>query len=245
MSTIYPFVPTQLPASVTLPQDLVDQRTAASVNVPMTAIGNGVAYIDELITRTVVAGVMDMNPRGSDVIAPTWNPTSAPTQFAPVQDNSANGVLAARCVYYTDYSGLRFYDANAGSASARHVMLALNPYLLQDADLTRLTLTLDGQAGHVGLPASMPAMGIARWSPETNVWDSLVGAGLTYDSSASTADYEVAHPLRVTPDTNITIDLSTYVYYAVVKNESSTNALSQLRLRSLHIRQYARRYQHK
>lgn len=245
MSTVYPFVPTQLPASVTLPQDLVDQRTAASVNVPFATIGNGVAYIDELITRTVVAGIMDMNPRGSDVIAPTWDPTSAPTQFAPVQDNSANGVLAARCVYYTDYRGLRFYDANAGSTSARHVMLALNPYLIHEADLTRLTLTLDGQAGHVGLPASMPAMGIARWRPGTNVWDSLVGAGLTYDTAASTAAYEVAHTLVVTPDTNITIDLSTYVYYAVIKNESSTNALAQLRLRSMDIRQYARRYQHK
>lgn len=245
MSTIYPFVPAQLPASITLPQDLVDQRTAASVNAPMTAIGNGVAYIDEPVTRTTVAGVMDLSPRGSDVIAPTWDPTSAPTQFAPVADNSANGVLAARCVYYTDYRGLRFYDVNTGSASARHVMLALNAHLIHGADLTRLTLTLDGTAGHVGLPASMPAMGIARWQPSTNVWDSLVGAGLTYDTSASTAAYEVAHTLDVTPDTNITIDLSAYVYYAVVKNESSTNALSQLRLRSLDIRQYARRYQHR
>lgn len=245
MSTVYPFVPTQLPASVTLPQDLVDQRTAASVNVPFATIGNGVAYIDQLITRTTVAGVMDLSPRGSDVIAPTWDPTSAPTQFAPVQDNSANGVLSPRCVYYTDYRGLRFYDVNTGSASARHVMLALNPYLLQDADLTRITLILDGQAGHVGLPASMPAMGIARWQPETNVWDSLVGAGLTYDTSASTADYEVAHRLVVTPDTDITIDLTKCVYYAVIKNESSTNALAQLRLRSLEIQQYARRYQHR
>ncbi len=62
MPTPYAPVPTRLPASLTLPQDLIDQRTAASVNQVFQPLGDGVEFdslrLDQLASLTALKAIL-------------------------------------------------------------------------------------------------------------------------------------------------------------------------------------------
>ena len=182
--------------------------------------------------KTIVRsfGCADASPRGTDVQAKTWDPSAL--VYLSWVDYDSTGNDAARAYFIPDYTQIKFPTVNVGAATGRHLVFPLNPYLENGATLDSVKLILGGQA-HVALPAMMPSLGVARLEPVANTMDSLRAAGALDDSSANAAAYDAIHDITLTTDQNQTIDLSTYVYFAVVCNEGHTNALAELRLRQI------------
>lgn len=181
-----------------------------------------------------VISCADANPRGGDEGARTWDPSAYATYWPPTdQDGNASTVVYSRL--YFDYNGVRFYSVNAAAALGRHLLFCLDDALIHGATINSVTLYLQGAAGHGALPAMMPSLGLARWDYATDTFASLVAAGVTVDSSANVAAYEAAHNIIATVDQNSTVDRESYHYFAVVCNEGNTNALAQLRLRTLRV----------
>lgn len=232
MSTVYPFVPTQLPASVTLPQDLVDQRTAASVNDPMTAIGNGVAYLEQQITCYRRSGCgRPVGAVRSGAIAKTFD-------LKTVRLDSWETKL------FTQYgNSIRCPTPDAGNL-AIHLLYDITDLIVDGATITRVTLDLIGNTGaHAALPGMMPALGVARYSATADSWQSLLAAGMQDDTSASVAEYEAAHEIRLTPDQNATAATNLYSYFAILCPEGGANAQDNLQFRAITVRNAAPRYQ--
>ena len=241
MPTVITPSPALLPATINGPQDLVDLRTAASVNQAFQPLADACGYYQESITVRRIIACADACSRGSDdTAAATWDPSSFATQWAPTQDDATSALV--RVEMYTDVGRIRFVTANAGSALAKHVLFPLNAYVIHEGTFVDVVLRLQGNAGHCGLPANMPTLGIARYDPAANTWASLVAAGATADTSVDVAAYEALHTITATVDQNATIDREQYVYYAVVANEAGANALGQLALVSLRVRMTARRF---
>lgn len=233
MSTVYPFVPTQLPASVTLPQDLVDQRTAASVNNPMTAIGNGVAYLDEVITvqRRMACNQPVGQPEGG-AIAKTINlKASSLEPIVEINWEAYGSYIRAGVPEVTDIG--------------HHLLYRANELVVDGATFARLSAWVIGGPAHGALPAMMPAIGMVRYNPATDAWDALLSttAGMSTDASSTVGQYEAYHEIRLNADQNNTIDLSTYEYYIVVCPEGGANAQEGLSFRSFSSSNTARRYQ--
>lgn len=231
MSTSYSPVPVALPATITLPQDLVDQRTAASVNDPLTAVANGVAYLNQSIalTRRMGAG----EPVGITQASPT----------------KTYDLKAYKLDVYTYLSGYELFGSYLRQAAVnvldigQHVLYDVSPLVVSGSTITRLTLDIIGAAGHVALPSMVPAIGLARYSPSADTWESLLAAGMQNDTSANVASYEAIHDIRLAPDQNNTADPATYVYYAILCPEGGTDGVVGAKFYSWSIRQTASRYQ--
>jgi hypothetical protein len=232
MSTVYALVPTILPASITLPQDLVDQRSAASVNDPITAVANGVAYLNQ-------SGTINRRMGCGDPVGATRTGAIAKTyDLKNVRLDSWETKL------FTCYgNSMRCPTPDAG-ALATHLLYDISDLMIEGSVVTRITLDLVGNVGtHGALPAMMPALGVVRYSPSADTWESLLAAGMQDDASADVAAYETAHDIRLTPDQNNTVSLQSYAYYAVLCPEGSTDAQDNLQFRTLSTRSTAPRYQ--
>ena len=231
MSTVYALVPTVLPASITLPQDLVDQRSAASVNDPITAVANGVAYLNQTLTITRrMAANQPVGQNESGAIAKTY-------------DLKALSIEPLIEVDWEAYGSYMRYGVPEVTAIAPHLLYRANELVVDGATITRLTVDLIGGPAHGALPAMMPAIGLVRYSPSADTWEPLLAAGMQDDTSANVGAYEAIHDIRLTPDQNATVDLATYDYYIVVCPEGSTDAQEGLSFRSFHMRNSAKRYQ--
>lgn len=226
MSTVYNFVPTVLPASMTLPEDLVDQRSAASVNVPLTTVGNGLAYLNQNVSMyrrmsacapTGVSGLRAKNGNLSGVALDTWG---------------ARG--------FTLF-GERLVCIGGEATEGHHAVYDVTSLMVDGATVTQASVELAGNTSHV--PGMMPALGLSRYSPTAGTWQSLLAAGMVDDTSASGAAYAAAHDIRLYPDQNATIDLSSYAYYAVVCAEGGAGYVAGMKLFTLSFIQTARRYQ--
>ena len=231
MSTVYALVPTVLPASITLPQDLVDQRSAASVNDPITAVANGVAYLNQTITitRRMAANQPIGQPEGG-AMAKTNN----------LKTSSMEPIIEVNWEAYGSYIRAGVPEV---TAIGHHLLYRANELVVDGASITRLTCDLIGGPAHGALPAMMPAIGLVRYSPAADTWESLLAANMQDDTSANVGAYEAAHDIRLTPDQNATVDLATYDYYIVVCPEGSTDSQEGLSIRSFHMRNSAKRYQ--
>lgn len=231
MSTVYNFVPTVLPASMTLPQDLVDQRSAASVNDPLTTVGNAVAYLNQAVSLTRrMAANQPIGQNESGAIAKTYNLKSL--SMEPLIE-----------IDWEAYGSYIRYGVPEDTAIGPHLLYRANELAVDGAIITQLTCDLIGGPGHAALPAMMPAIGLVRYSPAADTWEPLLAAGMQDDTSAGVGAYEAIHEIRLTPDQNSTVDLSTYDYYIVVCPEGGANAQGGLSIRSFHASNSAKRYQ--
>ncbi len=232
MSTAYAPVPAILPATITLPQDLVDQRTAASVNVPFASLADAIAYLGQTLTVHRRKGCG--NPVGAvrtGAIAKTFDLKTVRLDSWETKLFAAYG------------NSMRCPTPDAGNF-AIHLLYDISDLMVDGATVTRVTVDLIGNTGaHAGLPGMMPALGVARFNPNADTWESLLAAGMTDDTSGSVAAYEAAHDIRLTPDQNATVDLTTYAYFAVLCPEGGANAQGNLQFRSLNVRNSAPRYQ--
>jgi hypothetical protein len=232
MSVVYNFVPTVLPASITLPEDLVDQRSAASVNDPLTKVGNGLAYLNQ-------SGTVNRRKGCGDPVGATRTGAIAKT------DDLKNVRLDSwETQGFTCYGNSMRCPLPNVAALAIHLLYDISDLMVEGSVVTRITLDLIGNVGaHAALPAMMPALGVVRYSPSADTWESLLAAGMQDDTSADVAAYETAHDIRLTPDQNNTIALQTYAYYAVLCPEGDTDAQDNLQFRTLSTRSTAPRYQ--
>lgn len=234
MSISYSPSPAILGATITLPQDLVDQRTAASVNVPFQALADAIAY---LMASGTIYGARGCT---SDLVMGNAAQSVDPTMVG-LTTAAAETLSASNALLYADH--LRFNVTTSGSAVALHAYFPLNSILVSGATITRAQLTLQGGPGHGALPALMPSLTIVRVKGSNNTQVGLLAAGVTYDASADVGTYEATHTIEVVPDQNNVVDFSdSSVYYAVVTNEGDTNALAELRLMALSVRMTAPRY---
>lgn len=235
MSTAYAPVATIMPATITLPQDLVDQRSAASVNVPFATLADAIAYL-------MLAGSTDRSRScTSDLVMS--NAAMAKSETMVGGTVAADETLgASNAVLYADH--LRWSGLDTLNALAYHAWFPLNSILISGATVTSAKLYLQGSPGHGALPAMMPAMSIVRVKPPANTQVSMRSTGMTDDASGSVAAYEAIHTIEVVPDQNATIDLADGAqYYAVACNEGHTNALQELRFYGISVRMSAPRYQ--
>lgn len=234
MSTVYTPSAVVMPATITLPQDLVDQRSAASVNVPFQSLADAIAYL-------MLAGDTDRNRScTSDLVMS--NAAFAKSETMTGARAAAEVLDASNAVLYSDH--LRWSGIDTVNAFAFHAWFPLNSILISGATVTRVKLYLQGGPGHGALPAMMPAMSIVRVKPTAGTQVSMLSTGMTDDASASVAAYEALHTIEVVPDQNATIDFSDAAqYYAVTCNEGHTNALAETRLYGLSVRMSAPRYQ--
>jgi len=233
MSTAYVPVPTILPGTVTLPQDLVDQRSAASVNVPFKSVIDGIAYLMQSLT---FARILRMS---RSVIGVTAATTKSGTQVGPYDEIPSTATPLLN--FFTGYAW--FADVNNATASTRHLCISLDDTLVNGATLDSVKLYLRGKAGHGGLPVVMPALSIIRYDASTNTIVELRAAGMRDDPAPDVATYEAVHSISYACDQNHTIDRSQYTYSAIVTNEADTNALSNLKLFNLELTMTAPRYQ--
>lgn len=170
------------------------------------------------------------NPLGCAKRAKSYD-ISTTTVWYPL-DWDSNSSVAADSRYYFEWNQVKFSGADSAAALGQHAIFQLNPYLVNGATLDSVKLILGGQ-GHGALPLMMPALGVVRYEPVANTLDTLRASGMLDDTSANAAAYDAIHDITLTTDQNQTIDLSTYVYFAVVCNEGHTNALAELRLRQI------------
>jgi hypothetical protein len=187
-----------LGTSLTIPAD-GETIDAVDVNVPLQAIADGLTFVSQTVTVArrigcgAPVGVSGLRAKGGDlsgVALDTW------------------GVRG-----FTLF-GERLTCVGTSSAEGHHVLYDVTPQMVDGAIVTQFGLELIGNTSHV--PAMMPAIGLSRYSPTAGTWQSLLAAGMVDDTSASGAAYSAAHDIRLYPDQNATVDLSSYVYYAVI-----------------------------
>lgn len=233
MSTVYTPSAVIMPATITLPQDLVDQRSAASVNVPFQSLADAIAYL-------MLAGNTDRNRScTSDLVMSNAAQAKSETMTGAIA--AAEVLDATTALLYSDH--LRWSGLDAVNAFAYHAWFPLNSILISGATVTSAKLYLQGSPGHVALPAMMPAMSVVRVKPAANTQVSMRSTGMTDDASAGVVAYEAMHTIEVVPDQNATVDFDDGAqYYAVTCNEGHTNALAELRFYGISVRMSAPRY---
>lgn len=227
MSTSYAIVPAALPASITIPEDLVDQRSAASVNDPLTTVANGVGYLGQTVTLyrrmgcgdpVGVSGAIGKTHDLNNVALGTWGTAG----FALLGDSLV-------CT------------TNSDSVDTYHVLYDVTPLLADGATITQATVELIGNTSH--LPAVMPSIGLSQYRPATAAWTSLLAAGVANDTTATGAAYAAMHNIVLTPDQNEIVELESYVYYLVVCPEAGSGSLAGLKLKSVTVTMSGPRYQ--
>jgi hypothetical protein len=225
MSTAYAPVPTILPATITLPQDLVDQRSAASVNVPFATLADAVAYLSAPIT--VYRRVTRPPPY-----------ISAGTALAG--DTAFTTVVAPTPT--TSYA-LAFPDVYTAGAEGKIMYFPLLD-LHDGMTITAATVRMTAAGGHGALPLLMPGICVIRREVSTGTISSLQSGGFALDSSAGLGAYEASHNVATGSaiDQNNTVDTRTYEYFLLVQNEGHTNAVLGLAVHGAYITATAPRY---
>lgn len=226
MSTVYTPTPTIMPATITLPQDLVDQRTAASVNVPFQTLADAIAYLTGTVTTY----------RG--VNRPAAYVSAGP---AVAGDTAQTAVVVAGGAYSYE---LKFDTAYDGGAQGRIMYFPLTDLQTDDV-ITAATVYVTPAGAHGGLPALMPGICLIRRLRSTGVISSLQSAGFALDTSAGVGAYEATHPIETGAaiDQNNTVKNQDYEYFLLVQNEGNTNALPYLDVGGAYLTITTRRYQ--
>lgn len=209
----------------------------ATDGTPGRWVADQTADANKVITRSFACP--EVQARGCAKRAKSYDPSSTTFWYPLDTDNNATNAADSR--YYYEHNQMKFADADNTAAVGKHVLFPLNAYLVQGATLSRVTVILGGQ-GHGALPAMMPALGVIRYDPVADAYVSLLSTGMVDDSSANAAAYDAIHDIKCNTDQNNTVDLSAYVYSAIICNEGHTNALAELRLRQILIRQTTKGY---
>lgn len=234
MSTSYSPTPVILPATITLPQDLVDQRTAASVNVPFKSLADAIAYLGATVTHTRAMGCgAPIGRVRAGAEAKTYDLKGK--RLDPWEDGASLPVL------HVYGERIRCGTPETGSNIATHFAYDVTGLLIDEATVTRCTIDL-ANPNTVTLPGMMPAIAMVAYDAGADTWSSLLSTGTQSDTSASVAAYNGLHDIRFTPDQFATVDLSKYTYYVVVCPEGGTNGIEGLSFYRIHIRQTAPRY---
>jgi len=228
MSTAYAPVPTILPATITLPQDLVDQRSAASVNVPFATLADAVAYLSASITT--YRGITRPPPYISAGVAAAGD-TASTTVVAPTPT--------------TSYA-LKFPDVYTAGAEGKIMYFPIEG-LMNDEVITDATVYVtgySGDGGHADLPALMPGICVIRRRRSTGEISSLQSGGFVLDTSGGVGAYEATHAITTGAaiNQNNTVKNQTYEYFLLVQNEGHTNALAYLDVGGAYLTITGRRY---
>lgn len=214
MSTAYAPVPTILPATITLPQDLVDQRSAASVNVPFATLADAVAYLSASLT--------------------TYRGITRPPPYISAGTAAAGDTAFSAVVTPTptqSYS-LAFPDVYTAAAEGKIMYFPIEG-LMNDEVITDATVYVTGYSGgggHAGLPALMPGICVIRRLRSTGAISSLQSGGFVLDTSGGVGAYEATHAITTGAaiNQNNTVKNQDYEYFLLVQNEGHTNALAYL-----------------
>jgi hypothetical protein len=234
VSTSYSPTPVALPATITLPQDLVDQRTAASVNVPFKSIADGVAYLMETVTHTRAKGCGD--PLGRVRAGPEAKTYDLKgKRLDPWEDGASLPVL------HVYGERIRCSTPETGSNIATHFVYDVTDMMINGATITDVRIWC-ANPNSVALPGMMPGFALVRYSPTADTWESTLAAGMRTDPSAVLATYQGVHEVKYTADQNATVDLGTYAYYIVICPEGGTNGIEGLSFYRMTVEQTARRF---
>ncbi|AKV02332.1 hypothetical protein AKJ09_08995 [Labilithrix luteola] len=123
-----------------------------------------------------------------------------------------------------------------GAPFTQGISINLDPYVHNGALLSSVKAQVQGAAAHAGLPTSQVSVGVFRKAKFTAGLTSLVSTGdFVTDAQATTAAYQTAHALTLTPNQNNTIDKSNYSYSIQIWNEWGTNSLLGLQVLGLEL----------
>lgn len=218
MRTFTPAAPGTILTTVSLPEDLVDRRSAASVNTAFEALANSVKYLMSG-TPTIVRQLNWSRLYMYSDLVYSATPMADQASFAP----------APLTRLYADQ--IWFPTLNVGT-----LYLSLDEALVNGATLVSATASIDGEGGHGALPAVLPGMSIWR-TTYANVSTPLRGGVWVADAPANVAAYEVAHNFTFTSNQNFVVDKATYRYTICLSNENGANALNLLRVLGLSVTQ--------
>lgn len=235
MSTSYSPVPVALPANITLPQDLVDQRTAASVNVPFQALADAIAYLQQTITHTRAKGCgAPIGRVRAGAEAKTYDLKNKRLD----EWDDTTGALPALTLYG---ERIRCGTPETGSNIATHFVYDVTDMMIDGATITDVRIWL-ANPNSLALPGMMPGFALVRYNPTADTWESTLAAGMRTDPSAVLATYQGVHEVKYTADQNTTVALGTYAYYMVICPEGGTNGTEGLSFYRMTIEQTARRF---
>ena len=173
----------------------------------------------------------------------------APTATCTIQDGATFGAENRADVTCTSYTRTVYINSTTPGVMSTHWIASFNAtaaYWIQDSDtistlylplaivpaagaITELEIQLQGETGHVGLPATMPSLSLMRQDPDGST---LVATNTQSDTSATVVAYEATHPITLT---GLNVQPLNYVWMVRVSGESSTNALAGLMVYSLKI----------
>jgi hypothetical protein len=175
-------------------------------------------------SKTTIAALADL---------PT--PTILATAITPVDPAAAgffsyNAIAAGSADAFVTstgtFAGVQWNTAvTTASAIAKALRFGgLGRYLIDGATLASVTLRCQGATGHAALPLLMPKIAVVRIGAD-GAQQNLLSTGLATDASASTAVYQAAHSIVITPDQNAVIDTTNYAYAIYLFGEGNTNAV--------------------
>lgn len=226
MSTVYTPSAVIMPATITLPQDLVDQRSAASVNVPFQTLADALTFLSASVTTY----------RGIN-----RQPAYVSAGPAAAGYTAQTAVVVAGAAYSYE---LKFDTVYNAGAQGRIMYFPLTDLQTDDV-ITAATVYVTPAGAHAGLPGLMPGICVIRRLRSTGAISSLQSAGFVLDTSGGLGAYEATHAIATGAaiDQNNTVKNQDYEYFLLVQNEGNTNALAYLDVGGAYLTVTAKRYQ--
>lgn len=205
MSEVYTPVPSNNPASVTIPED-GDDKPVASILVAVEGIADKVAHAN-------------------------W-PEQDDTKTYPLKSRSFGRVMRGVATPSVTAGAPDWAVQNGfNCAIFKQVTLSSTAVLYQPLDLpdgctlTQVAVFLLGLPGHGSLPAVMPAIRLYKLNYSTGA---LTQIGITTNDPSNLAGYEVYHSVTVGGGVNELIDNTTYRYVVGIVGESGANSIAGL-----------------
>lgn len=206
--------------SYTIPADGEDV-TAASVNVALEALGDGIKAI---MPSTTLFVTPDSVRWVTGLLAPSIGVTSLGTLVQATNTDFDNENAALGFLYWKTVNTMN----NAEVAVIPLPLTTCNGWTISAAHIDAI-----GKTGHGALPGNMPRIALIRHGTGSNT--SLCSTTWAVDSAADVAAYEVEHTITLSPDQNNVIDLTQYSYSLLVQNEGNTNATIGFQARRIFI----------
>lgn len=137
-------------------------------------------------------------------------------------------------------SGVVTKLVDTGATNGYHYRFSINDCLVHGATLASALLRFSTGGAPRSVPAKQPGLAIVRrpltgYLPAATKLLSSPASGFAIAAAADAAAYGALESLTFTADQNNSIDLATYMYEAIIMDESHTNALAGNEFKTLAI----------
>ncbi len=225
--TFTPSAAGPLSAGYTHPDDLTDDADAASVNGPMEAMGNDIAYIADGFTEfngnKTFTGDLTLTASPAALIFDSTGRLQVDPNLMQLRNDSAAIPSITRAVNST---GIRFSPSEVWWPAAS-VMAVGSTYLFPLLELPNqceiVSLTIRHNPNDATSPTTKPTL---------TIWRIPLAGGGAVDAFTPIQDpavggaYTVEHNFTATPGSVVTVDLTANSYWFKIEAETGGSALN-------------------